>query len=55
MNFNVPIDWKSFLAIGATAVGIIFAVKLDSESTEKVLIQVINSCTELAVAVNSNR
>ena len=53
MNFNVTIDWKSFLAIGATAVGIIFAVKLDS--TEKVLIQGINSCAELAVAENSNR
>ena len=55
MNFNVTIDWKSFLAIGATAVGIILAVKLDSESTEKVLIQGIDACAELAVAENSNR
>ena len=54
MNFNVTFDWKSILAIGASVVGIIFAAKLDSCSTENVLIHGIDSCANVAIADHSN-
>lgn len=34
MNLNVSIDWKFVVAVGASTVGIIFAVKMDSEAAE---------------------
>lgn len=54
MNFNVIIDWTSFLAIGATAVGIILVTKIDSAAAKEVLIQAIDTCGDLAIVDNSN-
>ncbi len=36
MNTNFIIDWKFVAAIGATAVGIIIATKMDSKTIENV-------------------
>lgn len=54
MNFSVAIDWKLVAAIGATAVGIIFAVKMESAVVERVSTHIADACKEYAVAVNGN-
>ena len=35
-NLSVTIDWKFVVALGASAVGIIFAVKMDDYAAERV-------------------
>ena len=55
MNFVVTIDWKFVVALGATAVGIIFSVKMDASAAERVSIRVVDACKEYAFAVNSER
>ena len=37
MNLTVLIDWKFVVALGATAVGIIFAMKIDESAVERVM------------------
>ena len=53
MNYTVLIDWKFVVALGATAVGIIFAVKMDADAAERVSPHVVDSLKEHAVAGNS--
>ena len=55
MNFVVTIDWKFVVALGASAVGIIFAVKMDADAAERVSTHVVDACKEYAVAGNGNR
>lgn len=55
MSFVVSIDWKFVVALGAAAVGTIFAVKMDEDAAERVLINVIDACKEYAVAGNGSR
>lgn len=50
MNFVVTIDWKFVAALGATAVGVIFAVKMNSSETERVSVYAIDACKEVAKA-----
>jgi hypothetical protein len=55
MNLTVTIDWKFSVAIGAVAIGTIFAVKMDAPAAERVSIHAIDACKELAVAAKSIR
>ena len=55
MNFDVNIDWKFVVALGATAVGTIFAVKMDAGAAERVSIRVIDAWKEHAFAGYSER
>lgn len=54
MNLSITIDWKFVAAFGATALGIILAVKMESEAVERVSIHVADTCKEYAVAVSGN-
>ena len=54
MNYTVLIDWKFVVALGASAVGIIFAVKMDAGAAERVSTYVVDACKEYAVAGNSD-
>lgn len=55
MNCTVTIDWKFVVALGAAAVGIIFAVKMDASAAEQVSIHAIDAGKEFALAGNSER
>ena len=55
MNFVVTIDWKFVVALGAAAIGTIFAVKMDADAAERVSIHVVDACKEYAVAGNGDR
>lgn len=54
MNLVANVDWKFVVALGASAVGIIFAVKMDADAVERVSIHAIDTCG-LALAGNSGR
>lgn len=56
MNFtvNVNLDWKAFAALGASAVAIIFAVKIDAFSAERVSTCMVDACRDYAITMNSN-
>ena len=53
-NLSVTIDWKLVVALGASAVGIIFAVKMDDYAAERVSTQMVNACKEFAIAEQCN-
>ncbi len=53
MNFNVTVDWKFVVALGASVTGIIFAVKMDGAEAEQVSIHAVDACKELVEARNS--
>lgn len=55
MNLNVTIDWKFAVALGGSAIGIIFALKMDSDAAERVSTYAVDACKELMVAGNGNR
>ena len=55
MNLTVTIDWKFIVALGTSAVGIIFAVKMDSTAAERVSTHAVDACKEYAIAGNSDR
>lgn len=54
MNLNVSIDWKFAVALGGSAVGIIFALKMDPAAAERVLTHAVDACKEYVVAENGN-
>ena len=54
MNFNVTIDWKFVVALGA-AVSVIFATKMDGAAAERVSTLVVEASKEFAIAGNSDR
>lgn len=54
MNCTVVLDWKFAVALGAAAVGIIFAVKMDAADAKEVLIHEVDACKEYAVAVTGD-
>lgn len=54
MNFMVTIDWKFVVAFGTTAIGIIFAVKMDASAVEGVSTHVVDAYKEYAIAGNGN-
>ena len=53
MSFIVTIDWKLVVALGAVAVGTIFAVKMDPAAAERVSIHAVDAFGGSAVAVSS--
>ena len=55
MNFNVTIDWKFVVALGAAAVSVIFATKMDGAAAERVSTIVVEAGKEFAIAGNSDR
>lgn len=55
MNFDVKIDWKFALALGAAVIGTIFASKMDDSAAERVSIHAIDAWKESAIAGNGNR
>lgn len=52
MNF---LDWKLVVALGTSAIGIIFALKMTPEAVERVSIHAIDAGKECAVAAVSSR
>ena len=50
MSFVVTIDWKFAAALGAAAVGVIFAVKMNSSEAERVSVHAIDACKEVVTA-----
>lgn len=51
MNCTVVLDWKFAVALGAAAVGIIFAAKMGAADAKEVSIHAVDACKEYAVAV----
>lgn len=47
MNCTVILNWKSFAALGLSAVGIILAIKLDSNQATEVSIHAVDACKEI--------
>lgn len=54
MTATVTIDWKFVLAMGASTVGVIFALKMDADAAERVSAIVADACKDYAIAVNGN-
>ena len=54
MNLSITIDWKFVVALGTTAVGVIFAIKMDSAAAERVSTHVADACKEYAIAGNGS-
>lgn len=50
MNFNVTIDHKGILALGASVVVSILFYKMDPENAAKVSMLFVDTCKELAIA-----
>lgn len=55
MNFNVTIDWKFVVALGAATVSTIFALKMDASAAERVSTHAVDACKEYAIAGNGDR
>lgn len=54
MNYTVVFDWKFAVALGAVAVSIIFAVKMNATDAKEVSIHAVDACKEYAVAVTAD-
>ena len=54
MSCTIVFDWKSFVALGATGVGLIFASKIDSAAAERISLNFINILGEHVVALLSD-
>ena len=54
MNLSVTIEWKFVVALGTTAVGVIFAIKMDTSAVERVSTHMVDACKEYAIAVNGS-
>ena len=52
MNGTVVIGWKFAVVLGAAAVGIVCAAKMDAADAKEVLIHAIDSFKEYAVALS---
>lgn len=48
MTFSVVVDWRMVLALGAVAVGIVFASKMDTAAVENVSVHVADAAKEVA-------
>lgn len=55
MNFNVNVDWKFVVALGAAAVGTIFAIKMDADAAERVSTHVVDAFEEYAFSLRTER
>lgn len=50
MNVSINVDWRFILALGSTAVGAIFAIKMDADAVERVSTALVDSLCEYATA-----
>lgn len=50
MKTAIVIDWKFVVALGAVAIGTIFATKMDPEAIKEVSIHAIDTAKELKLA-----
>ena len=50
MTYNVLIDWKFVVALGAAATLTIFAVKMDAATAERVSVHALDTYKDYAVA-----
>lgn len=55
MDFRVVVDWKLVVALGGTAVAVIFALNLDPDAVKEVSIRAVDACKEYAIARKSTR
>lgn len=55
MDFRVIVDWKLVVALGGTAVAVIFAMNLDPAAVKEVSIHTVDACKEYAIARSGNR
>lgn len=54
MNFTVTLDWKAFAVLGASAVAIIFAMKIDAAAAERVSTCMVDAYRDYAITTCSN-
>lgn len=54
MNLTIILDWKLMVALGATTVGIILSVKMDTTAAESVLTHAVDALKEYAIAWNGD-
>lgn len=54
MNLTVTIDWKFVIALGTTAIGVVFATKMDATAVERVSIHIVDAYKEYAIALKGN-
>lgn len=52
MNLSLVIDWKFAVALGASAIGIIFATKMDADAAERVSTQVVDAYSKSKLTGN---
>ena len=50
MTSSITIDWKCVVALGASAIGVILALKVNPDASEQVLTQAVSTCKEYALA-----
>ena len=55
MDFKVIVDWKLVVALGGTAVAVIFALKLDTAAVKEVSTYAVDACKEYALVRSGNR
>lgn len=55
MDFKVIVDWKLVVALGGTAVAVIFALKLDAAAAKEVSTYAVDACKEYALVQSGNR
>lgn len=55
MNLTVTIDWKFVVALGTSAVAVIFASKIDSDAAERALTHLVDAAKDCAIAGNGGR
>lgn len=51
MDFKVNIDYKTIAALGASVVGTILVCKIEPSDVKEVLIDMVDACKELAIAL----
>ena len=54
MDFKVVADWKLAVALGSTAVAVIFALKLDPAAVKEVSTYAVDACKAYAIARSGN-
>lgn len=54
MSLVVTFDWKCIVALGLSAIGIIFAVKMEPDAAERVSTNAVDAFKEFGTVVNGN-
>ncbi len=51
MSCSIIVDWKTIGAAGLAAIGIIFALKMDSAAAQEAFCKMANACKECVGAI----